>query len=156
MDLFKTLDEIGITYRLLDHPPVYTVAESMEHMPGKFPVKNLLLKEEKGESLVFVIMKGDERLDTKKVQVLTGCKKLQFAKPDVLLATLGVEPGSASIFSLLHEGSGGIEVVIDTRLLEQEELGFHPSKNTQTVFISGKDIPVFLDARSLQWKLLQL
>jgi Ala-tRNA(Pro) deacylase len=142
------LDTMGIMYKLIDHPPVYTVAESMEHLPDKFPVKNLLLKEEKGERHVFVICKGDERVDTKKISELLGCKKLQFAKPEVLMAKLGVEPGSASLFSLLHEGSDGVEVVIDARLLDQKELGFHPSKNTQTLFIAGKDVVTFLRSTS--------
>ena len=155
MDLLKTLAEFGINYRIIDHPPVYTVAESMEHMPGKFPVKNLLLKEEKGERVVFVIMKGDERLDTKKLQELTGCKKLQFARPEVLMQKLGVEPGSASIFSLLHLDSADVEVIVDSRLLEQDELGFHPSKNTQTLFIAGRDISTFLDLVQKPYQTIQ-
>ena len=154
MDIQTYLEGIGIRSRLIDHAPVYTVAESMEHLPGKFPVKNLLLKEEKGDRHMFVIMKGDERLNTKNLQELTGCKKLQFAKPEVLMDKLGVEPGSASVFSLLYEGSGGVEVAIDKRLFDQDEVGFHPSKNTQTLFIQGSDIKLFLD--HLQCKYIAL
>ena len=69
---------------------------------------------------------------------------------------LGVEPGSASLFSLLHEGSTGLEVVIDRRLLEQAELGFHPSKNTQTLFIAGSEVEVFLNAIGQKFTLAQL
>ena len=156
MNVFEALDSAGINYKLIDHPPVYTVAESMEHMPDKFPVKNLLLKEEKGDRCVFVICKGDERVDTKKIAELVGCKKLQFAKPEVLMAKLGVEPGSASIFSLLHIGSGGVEVVIDNRLPGQNELGFHPSKNTQTLLIAGSDVEVFLNSIGQAFTLAQL
>ena len=156
MSLLTKLESFGIEYKLIDHPPVYTVAESMEHMPGKFPVKNLLLKEEKGGRCIFVVMKGDERLDTKRLQSELNCKKLQFAKPEILLAKLGVEPGSASIFSLLNPGSNDVEVVIDSRLPSQEELGFHPSKNTQTVFIAGKDIATFLEYIGKNYKVIVL
>ena len=156
MDTLLFLNDNNINYRLIDHPPVYTVAESMEHLPGKFPVKNLLLKEEKGDRCIFVIMKGDERLDTKKLQELTGCKKLQFAKPEVLMKKLSVEPGSASIFSLLHPGSDGVEVVIDERLISQDELGFHPSSNTQTVFIAGQDVGTFLQYIHKTWLLIRV
>lgn len=146
MNIENKLTELGIEYTLLEHPAVFTVAESMEHMPGKYSVKNLLLKEEKGERCVFVIMKGDERLDTKLVERELSLKKLQFAKPDVLMNKLGVEPGSASLFSLIHEGSDDVEVVVDSRLLEQKELGFHPGVNTQTILIKGADIAVFLQS----------
>ena len=65
--LSKFLKEAGIEFRVVEHEPVYTVAESVAHMPDAFPVKNLLLMEEKGERLVLVIMKGDERLDVKQI-----------------------------------------------------------------------------------------
>ena len=156
MELFKVLKSHNISYRLIDHPPVFTVADVGKYFPDDFPVKNLLLQEEKGDRCVFVICKGDERLDTKKVQATLGTKKLQFAKPDVLLAKLGVEPGSASLFSLLHEGSNGVEVVVDTRLLDQKELGFHPSVNTQTVIISGSDMSVFLDKNDIPYIVIDL
>jgi Ala-tRNA(Pro) deacylase len=154
MDIQKRLLDMGIKSKLITHAPVYTVTESMAHMPDKFPVKNLLLKEEKGERCVFVICKGDERLDTKKVQELAGCKKLQFAKPEILMDRLGVEPGSASLFSLLHAGSGDVEVVIDARLLLQDEVGFHPSKNTETLLIAGRDIETFLTILNRHYILL--
>lgn len=156
MDIQKILDGLGIRYKTIDHKPVYTVAESLAEMPDKFPVKNLLLKEEKGDRCVFVIMKGDERLDTKLVASKLGTRKLQFAKPEVLMAKLGVEPGSASLFSLLHEESSDVEVVIDSRLLDQEELGFHPSVNTQTIVISGEDVETFLSSVNREWHEIRL
>lgn len=145
MDIEKVLDSTGIKFTTVKHVPVFTVTESMEYMPGKYPVKNLLLKEEKGDRCVFVICKGDERLDTKLIQREVGCKKLQFAKPEVLMDRLGVEPGSASLFSLLNPNSEGVEVVIDSRILAQPEVGFYPLVNTSTIYISGKDIKLFLD-----------
>ena len=154
MNVENKLTEFGIEYKLLKHPAVFTVAESMEHMPGKYPVKNLLLKEEKGERCVFVIMKGDERLDTKFIERELSLRKLQFAKPDVLMAKLAVEPGSASLFSLLHSGSSGVEVAIDHRLLEQKELGFHPGVNTQTILIDGADIAVFMESIGRTYQVL--
>lgn len=154
--VLKFLHDCGIEYALVEHEPVFTVAESMEHLPDAYPVKNLLLKEEKGDRCVFVIMKGDERLDTKKVASELGLKKLQFAKPEVLMAGLGVEPGSASLFSLLHNGSADVEVVIDRRLLEQPEVGFHPSNNTQTILIKGADIETFLSSLDRDFHSLDL
>lgn len=154
--VLKFLDDSGIDYTLIEHAPVFTVAESMEHLPDAYPVKNLLLKEEKGERCVFVIMKGDERLDTKKVASELELKKLQFAKPEILMQRLGILPGSASLFSLLHEGSDGVEIVIDRRLLERSEIGFHPSNNTQTILIKGADTETFLTSLGREFRVLDL
>lgn len=156
MEIEKILTTIGIDYAVIQHPAVFTVAESMEHLPDAFPVKNLLLIEEKGERCVFVIMKGDERLNTKHLQQELDCKKLQFAKPGILMDRLGVEPGSASLFSLAHDGSAGVEVVIDKQLIDQKEVGFHPSINTQTIIIAGSDIEIFLRSINRSFRTIQL
>jgi len=139
------LKNLGIHHNLETHPPVFTVEESMRHMGDKTPVKNLLLKEEKGERLIFVIMHGQQRLDTKRLSAELSAKKLQFAKADLLKKLLGVEPGSASIFSLLYDGENQqIEVVIDAELLHTQKLGFHPNDNTKTYVISGDDLRQFI------------
>ncbi|MBI2798272.1 hypothetical protein HYX70_03170 [Candidatus Saccharibacteria bacterium] len=55
----------NIKYRWLDHPAVFTVAESMRHIKDKTPVKNLLLKEKGSDRKLLVIMSGEQRLDMK-------------------------------------------------------------------------------------------
>ena len=86
-----------------------------------------------------VVMKGDERLDTKKVALASGSKKLQFAKPDALLDKLGVTPGSVSLFSLISPKADGITLVMDSRIALQKEVGFHPNDNSKTIVLSGSD-----------------
>jgi Ala-tRNA(Pro) deacylase len=134
------LREAGISYRWVDHPPVFTVEESLRELgeEDKCPIKNLLLEERKGERKLLVIMGGEQKLDTKLLSQRLGCGKLRFASADILEQTLGVKPGSVSIFGLLHEGSKQVEVVIDQALLKADELGFHPNDNTATLFISPR------------------
>ena len=138
--ILKMLDDLGIQYRWLEHPAVFTVADSRRHIADKRPIKNLLLQEHKEGRKVLVIMPGEEKLNTKLVANLLGCGKLRFASPDSLRESLGVKPGAVSIFGLLHPGSADVSVVIDEKLLHEEELGFHPNDNTSTIFIPGKDL----------------
>ena len=145
VEIVKLLTAIAIPYRRVEHPAVFTVEESKLHLEDKTPVKNLLLSEEKGDRLVLVIMSGDERLDTKTLANTLGCKKLQFAKSDVLLETLGVTPGSVSVFSVLNDTANKVEVVIDEKLVGEQEIGFHPNDNTITYFIPGHSIKTVLE-----------
>jgi Ala-tRNA(Pro) deacylase len=85
-------------------------------------------------------MDGHARLDLKSLAQMLKSRKLTFASPEVMKKTLGVVPGAVSIFGLLHDSSSEVEVVIDEILLAEKELGFHPNKNTSTVFIPGKEI----------------
>ncbi|HSX05862.1 MAG TPA: YbaK/EbsC family protein [Candidatus Saccharimonadales bacterium] len=144
--LFGLLKQLEIPYRSVDHPAVFTVAESLEHLRDEVPVKNLLLVEKGEERKVLVILPGNDRLDARRVAEVIGSRKLQFASEATLKAALGVTPGSVSLFSLLHEGSGGVEVVIDERLLAEPEVGFHPSNNTSTIFIPGSAVPRIVQA----------
>jgi Ala-tRNA(Pro) deacylase len=142
----QVLTELGTPYRWVDHPPVYTVEEAMRHLPDKTPVKNLLLQEKGGGRKILVVMAGNERLDIKIVAKEFGTRKLQFADAGVLKQTLGVEPGSVSLFSLLYDGAAGVDVAMDNALLQSEELGFHPNINTATIFIPGNSIRKFVTA----------
>ncbi len=134
------LEQHDIPYRVISHPAVFTVAESILHVKDDFPLKNLLLTEEKGTRKILVIMAGQDRLDTKMLARTLQTKKLRFASADMLLDTLGVTPGSVSLFGLLHDGSTGVELVMDDRLPKVAEVGFHPNDNTSTIFIPGAAI----------------
>lgn len=143
--IFVELDELGVDYREETHPAVFTVAESKQHLSEKIPVKSLLLREKRGNEFVLVVMAGDKRLDTNQVSEVMGVKKMMFARPEELKETLGVTPGSVSLFSLLHENSGSVRVLIDEELLNEKEIGFHPNDNTSTIFIPGGSITAFVD-----------
>lgn len=145
--ILNSLRNLGIDHILLEHSPVFTVEESTAHLPNLYPVKNLLLHEEKGSKRVLVIMKGDDRLDTKKLAIDIGFSKLRFAKPEILAEVLGVVPGSVSLFSILSNTDPELLVVLDSRLRHQAEIGFHPNDNTKTIVISGHDIDTFLGDR---------
>jgi Ala-tRNA(Pro) deacylase len=136
-EIGKTLKELAIPCREVKHPAVFTVAESLKYLEDKRPIKNLLLQEKGKGRKVLVIMGGDTRLDLKKIEQELGIRKLSFAKEDVLYETLGVMPGAVSIFGLLHDGSDGVEVILEENLLDEKELGFHPNTNTSTIFVPG-------------------
>ena len=58
-----------------------------------------------------------------------GCKRLSFAKPDVLLEQLGVTPGSVTVFSVLNDTAGRVTLVLDKALFEHDIVNFHPMIN---------------------------
>lgn len=143
--ILTLLDDLGISYRWEDHPAVFTVTESISHLQDKQPTKNLVLKDNTGSS-VMVVMDGIARLDTKKIASEIGMKKLSFAKPEFLLETLGVTPGSVSVFGLLKESAKNMHVVLDSNILGSNEVGFHPNDNTASIFISGDSLEKIVTA----------
>jgi Ala-tRNA(Pro) deacylase len=152
----RTLNELNIPFRTIEHPAVFTVEESMKHIEDKIPIKNLLLTDKDHQSAILVIMSGAQRLDIKLVARLFETKKLSFADETVLKERLGVTPGSVSLFSLLHQGSDGIQIAIDKNLLKADELGFHPNDNTRTVYIPGNVIEQFVKHTGHKYKVVTL
>jgi Ala-tRNA(Pro) deacylase len=142
--LNQTLQNLGIPFRRVAHEAVFTMAESKGVLAEKVPVKNLLLQEEKGDRKILVVMCGDKRLDTKALARTLGTKKLRFASAETLFDSLGVTPGSVSLFSLFHDNSDGVEIVVDQALTAEQEVGFHPNDNTATIFIPGASVETVL------------
>jgi len=156
LGILSTLDELGIEHREEEHEAVFTVAESKKVLSEKVPVKSLLLQERKGEGLVLVVMAGDKRLQAKQVSEALSLRKLEFAKPEVLKDTLGVTPGSVSLFGLLHDGSSGVMVVLDKQLIKEDEIGFHPNDNTSTIFIPGIALTKFIEHAGNKYEIIDL
>lgn len=150
------LRKLNVPHRFIKHAAVFTVAEAMGAIEDKRPIKNLLLREEKGERLILVIIDGEQKLDTKTLAKVLGIKKLQFAKPEILKATFGVEPGAVSLFGVLHPGAKEVEVIIDETLTGELEVGFHPNENTSTIFIPGSAIETTLQNTGHRYQMLRL
>ncbi len=138
------LDQLDISYRYEEHVAVFTVAESVQNIKNKRPIKNLLLQSDKKDRTFLVIMDGKEKLDMKTLAKKLDVKKLRFASPEVMMEKLGVKPGSVSLFGVLSPDSAVVEVIIDQSLVSEPELGFHPNDNTATVFIAGSTVEKIL------------
>ena len=151
----QLLDDSGIEYSVLNHRAVFSVAESAEVMPDKFPVKNLFITDQKKTNLFMVVMKGDERLDMKLLSEQLEVGKLSFGRPELLLSVLGVTPGSVSVLNMI--GVEGIELLVDERLVGRDDLGFHPDgDNTRTVMLSYASLKQLLAKYSVEIKEVRL
>lgn len=155
-EIFRLLDELNIPYSFVEHKAVFTVAEAVGVTRDKRPIKNLLLREDKGGRLILVIMDGEKKLNAKNLAKTLGIKKLQFAKPEILKKTFNVEPGAVSLFGILHPEAKRVEVIIDKTLMGEPEIGFHPNENTSTIFVPGSAVEKILRKTGHNYHILQL
>jgi Ala-tRNA(Pro) deacylase len=145
--LFAFFDANGIAHRTLDHPPVFRVEEGREikaAMPGGH-TKNLFLKDAKGR-LWLVCALGDARVDLKRLHHAIGSARLSFGSAELLEATLGVTPGSVTIFALINDSERAVSLVLDRALLEHDTVNFHPLANDATTAVSREGLLAFLAA----------
>lgn len=141
------LDQLGIKTQTLEHPAVFTVAESHEieaALPGGH-TKNLFLKDAK-DRLYLVVALASAQVDLKRLPAIIGSARLSFGKPDLLMEVLGVAPGSVTVFSLINDPSKRVIVVLDARLMAFDTINAHPLENTATTGIARPELLRFIAA----------
>jgi Ala-tRNA(Pro) deacylase len=156
--VYRALDALGIRYEVYEHPAVFTADDAAAHwtpIPAA-PVKNLFLRNKKGNRHYLVVLRIDKQADLSELVKVIGDDRLSFGSADRLMAQLGVTPGSVSPFGLLHEGSGALQVIVDEELRGAERLIFHPNVNTASVTVSVADLERFLGSRPNRVRWLKL
>lgn len=143
LDLF---DQLGIAHATLDHPAVFRVGEGTEikaRIPGAH-TKNLFLKDARGD-LWLVCARDDTAIDLKRLHGVIGSARLSFGAPDLMEASLGVTPGSVTLFALANDPLHRVRLVLDLALAEADEVSFHPLQNTATTTVSQLGLRRFLE-----------
>ena len=149
---------MAISYDSYEHPPVFNTEDVEKYwrdIPAT-PVKNLFLRNKKGNHHYLVIVGVDKRVDLQELVKIIGDDRLSFGSAERLMEKMGLAPGSVSPFGLLHEGSRDVQVVIDAELRGADRLMFHPNINTATVTISFADLERFLATRSNRVRYLKM
>ncbi|MBL8549928.1 MAG: prolyl-tRNA synthetase associated domain-containing protein [Hyphomonadaceae bacterium] len=145
--LFARFDALGIAHRTYWHPPVFTVAESAKiklEMPGGH-TKNLFLKDKKG-GLFLICALHDTKIDLNAAGRAIGAGRPSFGNAELMLETLGVTPGSVTVFGLINDTQRRVKLALDADLLAHDPVNFHPLRNDATTAISPRDLLKFLAA----------
>jgi Ala-tRNA(Pro) deacylase len=156
--VFDALQALGIAFDAFEHPPVFTTEDVEKYwrdIPAT-PVKNLFLRNKKGNRHYLVIVGVDKRVDLQQLVRIIGDDRLSFGSAERLMEKMGLTPGSVSPFGLLNERSSDVQVIIDADLRNAARLIFHPNINTASVTISFEDLQKFLAARGNRVRFVSL
>lgn len=153
--VYALLNELGIEYTQLEHPPVHTVEDAKEYwdaLPG-CQCKNLFLRDAKGKEHYLVIVKGEKTVDLKAFAAENELGRLSFASAERLEKYLGLSPGAVSPFGLINDPEGCVHVLVDEDIQSEEKVCFHPNVNTATVVIGKDDFVKYLHNRknAVRW-----
>ncbi|WP_246188498.1 prolyl-tRNA synthetase associated domain-containing protein [Nitratireductor arenosus] len=147
-ELLAFLDQLALEATTIDHPPLYTVAQS-QALRGTIDgghTKNLFLKDKKG-SYFLVTVEEDATVDLKSIHRTIGASgRVSFGSAEALMRLLGVEPGSVTVFGLINDVDNQVTLVLDAGLMRHELVNCHPLTNDATTQIAKEDLLRFLDA----------
>ncbi len=137
--------ELGLSPRVVEHPPLRTVADAHEHwdhLPG-LGVKNLFLKDA-GSQFWLVVLPAEVSVDTRKLAEVIGSKRISFGSADALIRILGVEPGAVTPLAMVNDTGRQIRLVLHAGVQTAEAVLVHPLVNTATVLLPPGDLLRFL------------
>ncbi|MBN8533530.1 MAG: prolyl-tRNA synthetase associated domain-containing protein [Rhizobiales bacterium] len=145
---YDLLARLGISYRTVEHQPVFTVAESQE-LRGALAgghTKNLFVKD-KADRLFLITAEEDSPVDLNATSKLLGVKgRLSFANAELLMAHLGVEPGSVTPLALVNDEAGAVTFILERKLLEHAIINVHPLINSRTTALGRDDLVAYIEA----------
>jgi Ala-tRNA(Pro) deacylase len=146
--LIQFLRSLGISATPLPYPAHSTIEEGRAlrgDMAGTF-TKNLLLRDKKGR-LFLVVAEETRSIDLRKLHAKIGASgRLGFASPDTVRQMLGVEPGALTPLALMHDHNHATTVVLDDKIMDDEQLNLHPLVNTQSLGLSPEELIRFISA----------
>lgn len=144
---FDTLRELGIPFQRVEHDHADTMEDckAISEVLGADVCKNLVLCNRQKTSFYLLTMPGDKPFFTKDLSHQIGSSRLSFASGEAMEELLHVQPGSASILSLLFDTEHRVQLVMDRETKEQEFFCCHPCKNDGTLKMKTSDVlSVFL------------
>jgi Ala-tRNA(Pro) deacylase len=156
-ELFARLAKLGIATRTVEHPPLFTVAESSaieRDLPGGH-TKNLFLKDAEG-SLFLIVALAETKIDLKSLPKVLRCGRLSFGKPELLAEALGVKPGSVTAFAVMNDTVRRVSVIVDQALFAHETVNCHPLENTATTNIALDELLRFIRASGHEPRVVKL
>ena len=152
------LQELGITFDVVEHPPVFTTEQADSYIEGREGVrtKSMFLTNRKKTQYYLLIMDDKKRLDMYDFKVQVGADRIRMASLDSLAEKMILPAGTVSPFGLLNNEEKDILVYFDKDIVSEDIMTFHPNTNEKTIFIKSKDLFRFLESIGFTYGVLIL
>ena len=143
--LYQFLETHHFSYERVEHPAVFTCAESEMHRPSLTAVstKNLFLCDKKGRRFYLVVTACEKTLDFQSLSEHLNDPKLKFGSEDNLERLLGVTRGSVTMMGLVNDTDHQVELWLDAEIWKEDTFLCHPLVNTATLILSKQSVQRF-------------
>ncbi len=139
---YALLDELHIPYERVDHDEAHTMEDcaAISAVLGVDICKNLVLTPRNRSAFYLLALPGDKQFLTRDFSKQIGSSRLSFATAEDMQELLGVQPGSASVLSLMNDSAHRVTLALDRQVAESEYFGCHPCRNTSSLRLKTADV----------------
>ncbi len=157
-NLYKTLNELEISFDYYEHPAVPTVEKAEKYWKDVEAThcKNIFFRNHKGNRHFLVILEYTKNLNVRDLEQRLGQGKISFASEKRLNKYLGLTPGSVSPFGLINDKENHVHVFLDKNLKKSSKISFHPNINTASIVVKYEDFIKFLEHCQNTYEYVQL
>lgn len=146
-EIYDFLRKKNITFEITEHKAVYNMKEVTEiEIPyPEAEAKNLFLRDDKKRNYYLVTVKGDKKVDLKKLRQENNTRPLSFASKEELMGILQLTPGSVTPLGILNDKEKKVQFFLDKDFSKDQQLiGVHPNDNTATIWLKVSDLITIL------------
>ena len=144
-DFLNFMNTNHFVYQRIEHPAVFTCAESELHRPDVLAVstKNLFLCDKKARRFFLAVTACEKTVKLDSLAKQLGVASLRFASEENLGRLLGVTKGSVTIMALANDVEHKVELWLDAEIWSDENFLCHPLVNTATLILSKAELKRF-------------
>ena len=130
--VYEKLTKLNIPFERVDNDSVEAMEECVEisEKLGAEIRKTIVLCNRKKTLFFLVVLPAEKHFDTRTFCEKTGAPRVSFASAESMEEVLGVQPGSATIMSVLNDPNRRVQVVVDKEVADAEWFACNPGANT--------------------------
>ena len=144
-EFLEFMDVNGFAYQRVEHPAVFTCAESELHRPDVPAVstKNLFLCDKKARRFFLAVTSCEKTVKLDSLAKQLGIPSVRFASEENLMRLLGVTRGAVTMMGLANDVERVVELWIDAEIWQSEYFLSHPLVNTATLILAKPELERF-------------
>lgn len=158
-EVLKKLQELNISYKEVEHTPVFTI-EEMINLGDIFKdakiCKNLFLRDQKGKKHFLVVLPEEKRAPLGEISEKIGSTRLSFASEERLMKYLKLTPGAVTPLAIINDDRNEVKVIIDEDLKNEKLIGVHPCVNTSTILMNISDLEKYIKSLNNEIKYIKI
>lgn len=142
LKVFNMLEALSVPYEYVENDTVESMEETavVSEALGAEVRKSIFLTNSKNTEFYLVILPAQKRFDSKKFREALEISRVSFASSELMQERIHVQPGTASLFSLIFDTEKVVTLVIDRAIKKEEYFACNPTDNKYHIKFKTEDL----------------
>lgn len=129
----------------------------IEILYPEYDAKNLFVRDDKKRNYYLITVRGNKRVDFKKIKNDNNTRPLSFASEEDLMSIMNLISGSVTPLGLLNDHELKVIFYLDKDFLNGKQIiGVHPNDNTATLWLKVTDLIDIIKEHGNKVKIIEL